>query len=35
LLKLPDTAFKDASDALAVAVCHYHSHRLQKKVSTA
>lgn len=32
LLKLPDIAFTDASDALAVAICHLHSHRLQKKV---
>ena len=32
LLQLPGTAFADASDALAVAVCHSHSHRFQKKV---
>jgi len=32
LLKLPDMAFSDASDALAVALCHFHSYRLLKKV---
>lgn len=29
LLKLPDVAATDASDALAVAMTHAHSHRLQ------
>jgi crossover junction endodeoxyribonuclease RuvC len=28
LLNLPEVAQEDASDALAVAVCHAHSHRL-------
>jgi len=32
LLKLPDLAFTDASDALAVALCHFHSHRMLRKV---
>jgi crossover junction endodeoxyribonuclease RuvC len=32
ILKLPETAFADASDALAVAVCHLQSHRFLKKV---
>jgi len=35
LLSLPDLAFSDASDALAVAICHSHSHRLLKKVRQA
>jgi crossover junction endodeoxyribonuclease RuvC len=30
LLKLPETAFKDASDALAVAICHLHSYRINR-----
>ncbi len=34
LLKLPGVAFTDASDALAVALCHFHSYRLMKKVSS-
>ncbi len=34
LLKLPGLAFTDASDALAVALCHFHSYRLMKKVSS-
>lgn len=29
LLKLPDVAFEDASDALAIALCHCQSHGLQ------
>lgn len=33
LLKLPGEAFTDASDALAVAVCHANSHRMLKKVA--
>ncbi len=33
LLKLPETAFKDASDALAVAICHLHSYRIKKVMS--
>jgi crossover junction endodeoxyribonuclease RuvC len=28
LLNLPEVAQEDASDALAVAVCHAHSHQL-------
>jgi crossover junction endodeoxyribonuclease RuvC len=32
LLNLPAPAFADASDALAVAICHTHSFRLAKKV---
>lgn len=35
LLKLPGEAFTDASDALAVAVCHANSHRMLKKVAKA
>jgi crossover junction endodeoxyribonuclease RuvC len=35
LLSLPDLAFADASDALAVAICHSHSHRLLKKMGAA
>ena len=34
LLKLPDLAFSDASDALAVAICHLNSYRMLKKVQT-
>lgn len=30
LLKLPETAFTDASDALAVAICHLHSYRMKQ-----
>jgi crossover junction endodeoxyribonuclease RuvC len=33
LLKLPTIAQPDASDALAVAICHGHSHHLESKVS--
>jgi len=32
LLKLPGMAFADASDALAVALCHANSYRMMKKV---
>lgn len=31
LLKLPEIAIKDASDALAVAICHAHSYRILEK----
>lgn len=34
LLKLPGEAFSDASDALAVAICHSSSYRMLKKVGT-
>ena len=38
LMKLPEIAQEDASDALAVAICHANSHhltnRLQKAIST-
>ena len=33
LLKLPAVAQQDASDALAVAICHGHSRHLESKVS--
>lgn len=32
LLKLPEVAQVDASDALALAICHAHSYRLEKMV---
>jgi len=32
LLKLPGEAFSDASDALAVALCHLSSYRMAQKV---
>jgi crossover junction endodeoxyribonuclease RuvC len=32
LLKLPEVACEDASDALAVAICHCHSAALQKAI---
>lgn len=32
LLKLPGEAFSDASDALAVALCHLSSYRMARKV---
>ncbi len=32
LLKLPEIAQEDASDALAIAICHAHSHALQRRV---
>lgn len=33
LLSLPEAAMADASDALAVAITHAHSHRLQLKTN--
>lgn len=33
LLSLPENAMADASDALAVAITHAHSHRLQLKTN--
>ena len=33
LLNLPEIAQEDASDALAVAICHAHSHHLSRKVA--
>lgn len=33
LLSLPESAMADASDALAVAITHAHSHRLQLKTN--
>ena len=35
LLALPEVAQADASDALAVAVCHLHSHHLVRKSASA
>ncbi len=35
LLNLPEIAQEDASDALAVAICHAHSINLNKKLATA
>ncbi|MDD2556771.1 MAG: crossover junction endodeoxyribonuclease RuvC [Desulfuromonadaceae bacterium] len=32
LLKLPEIAQEDASDALAIAICHAHSHALARRV---
>jgi crossover junction endodeoxyribonuclease RuvC len=32
LLKLPEIAQEDAADALAVAICHAHSHHLNSKI---
>ncbi len=32
LLNLPEIAQEDAADALAVAICHAHSHHLNKKM---
>lgn len=32
ILKLPATAPADAADALAVAICHAHSHTLQNRL---
>ncbi|NLV25273.1 MAG: crossover junction endodeoxyribonuclease RuvC [Deltaproteobacteria bacterium] len=32
ILKLPATAPADAADALAVAICHVHSHALEDKL---
>jgi crossover junction endodeoxyribonuclease RuvC len=34
LLKLPEMAQEDAADALAVAICHAHSHHLQRRTAT-
>jgi crossover junction endodeoxyribonuclease RuvC len=34
LLKLPEIAQEDAADALAVAICHAHSHHLQRQTAT-
>jgi len=34
ILKLPGTPQADAADALAVALCHAHSHELITKIST-
>lgn len=33
LLNLPEIAQEDAADALAVAICHAHSHQLAARVS--
>ncbi len=35
LLKLPDVAFEDASDALAIAICHCQSQGLQSALKKA
>ena len=35
LLKLPEIAQEDASDALAVAICHAHSNSLNKQLTGA
>ena len=35
LLNLPEIAQEDASDALAVAICHAHSVNLKKQLATA
>jgi crossover junction endodeoxyribonuclease RuvC len=35
LLGLPEVAQADASDALAVAVCHLNSHTLKRKIGGA
>jgi len=32
LLKLPEIAQEDASDALAIAICHAHSHALRRRI---
>jgi len=34
LMKLPEIAQQDASDALAVAICHAHSHGLNQRLQT-
>lgn len=34
LLSLPEIAQEDASDALAVAICHAHSHHMNNKLQT-
>lgn len=33
LLNLPEIAQEDAADALAVAICHAHSHHLTKQIN--
>lgn len=33
LLNLPEIAQEDAADALAVAICHAHSHQLRQQIS--
>ncbi|MDA3903101.1 MAG: crossover junction endodeoxyribonuclease RuvC [Desulfuromusa sp.] len=33
LLNLPEIAQEDAADALAVAICHAHSHHLSRQIS--
>ncbi len=35
MLKLPDVAFEDASDALAIAICHCQSAAFKQKVDRA
>ncbi|HEX9873265.1 MAG TPA: crossover junction endodeoxyribonuclease RuvC [Deferrimonas sp.] len=35
LMKLPEIAQQDASDALAVAICHAHSHGLCQRLQSA
>ena len=35
LLKLPEIAQEDASDALAVAICHAHSSQLNQRLTSA
>ncbi len=35
LMKLPEIAQQDASDALAVAICHAHSHGLPQRLQSA
>lgn len=35
LMKLPEIAQQDASDALAVAICHAHSHGLSQRLQSA
>jgi len=35
LLKLPEVAYYDASDALAVAICHANSSKLEQKIRMA
>ena len=34
MLKLPEVAAEDASDALAVAICHLHSAEMKKKIAS-
>ena len=35
LLRLPGTPQEDAADALAVALCHYHSHQIMRVTAAA